>query len=36
MNGVTDIMEVGIIDGSFREGEGLDGSESGPLYCWWC
>jgi hypothetical protein len=31
-NGVTDVMEVGIIDGSFREGEVLTGSDSGAKY----
>ena len=31
-NGVTDVMEVGVIDGSFREGEVLTGSESGAKY----
>jgi len=31
-NGVTDVMEVGIIDGSFVYGEYLTGSESGAKY----
>ena len=31
-NGVTDVMEVGIIDGSFIPGEYLTGSESGAKY----